>query len=69
MTGTHSHQSADLGMLLAAIASSPIVVASVSRPARQFADWCDLQKSADIDGVILSWIASHAPARKPSSLS
>ena len=69
MTGSNCHQNADLGSLLAAIAGSPIVVAPVSRPARHFADWCELQKPADIDGVILTWIASHAPARKPTALS
>jgi hypothetical protein len=69
MTGSTILQSADLGMLLAAIAGSPIVVPSASRPARHFADWCELQKPADIDAVILSWIASHVPARKPTALS
>ena len=69
MTGSTILQSADLGMLLAAVANSPIVLPSASRPARHFADWCDLQKPADIDAVILSWIASHVPARKPTALS
>ena len=69
MTGSNIPQSAILGMLVAAIARSPIVVPSASRPARHFADWCDLQKPADIDAVILSWIASHVPARKPTALS
>ena len=69
MTGSNILQSADLGLLLAAIANSPILVASASRPARHFADWCDMQKPADVDAVILSWIASHVPARKPTALS
>jgi hypothetical protein len=54
---------ADLGALTAAIARSPIVVASPAPPARDFADWCERQKPASIDDVILNWLRSQAPAR------
>ena len=63
------HQGADLRLLLAAVAVSPIVIATPCRPARDFADWCDMQQPAAIDDVILAWIASHVPARKPAALS
>lgn len=68
MTGSNSYDRTRLALLLAAVAGSPIV-ASPARPARRFADWCEMQKPADIDGVILAWIASHVPSRKPSTLS
>jgi len=51
---------ADLQSLRAAIAASEIVVAD-QRPARDFADWCELQRPADIDTVILGWLRSQVP--------
>ncbi len=57
--------SADLGTMKAAIARSPIVVAPAPAPlpALDFADWCERQKPADIDSVILDWLWSQVPAR------
>jgi hypothetical protein len=49
----------DLELLLAAIAASEIVVPTPS--ARDFADWCDLQRPAEIDTVILDWLRSQVP--------
>jgi len=51
---TEFNHNADLQSLLAAIAASEIVVAG--RTARDFADWCELQRPADIDTVILGWL-------------
>jgi hypothetical protein len=49
----------DLYALLALVAGSPIRY----RPARPaeafFADWEKQRKSADVDALILAWIASH----------
>jgi hypothetical protein len=49
----------DLELLLAAIAASEIVVSLPN--ARDFADWCDLQRPAEIDTVILDWLRSQVP--------
>jgi hypothetical protein len=49
----------DLELLLAAIAASEIVVQVPN--ARDFADWCDLQRPAEIDTVILDWLRSQVP--------
>lgn len=49
----------DLELLLAAIAASEIVVPFPT--ARDFADWCDLQRPAEIDTVILDWLRSQGP--------
>jgi hypothetical protein len=54
---TEFNHNADLQSLLAAIAASEIVVPG--REARDFADWCELQRPADIDTVILGWLRSH----------
>ena len=62
---TDLNHNADLRSLLAAISASEIVVAG--RTARDFADWCELQRPADIDTVILGWLRSHAP--QPTALS
>jgi hypothetical protein len=66
MTGSKPSQGVDLRALLEAVAASAIVVSPPK--ARTFADWRDMQGRADIDGVILAWIASHVPVRKPASL-
>jgi hypothetical protein len=51
---------ADLFALLALVADSAIVSAPVE-PAVLFADWENDRKSADVDALILAWIASHVP--------
>jgi hypothetical protein len=51
----------DLELLLAAIGASEIVVSV--RNARDFADWCDMQRPAEIDTVILDWLRSQAQQR------
>jgi hypothetical protein len=51
---------ADLRLLLAAIANSPIKLTPAPAPARDFADWCEQQKPAEIDTVILCWLHSHS---------
>ena len=56
---TDFSHTADLQSLLTAIAASPIVV-SVPK-ARDFADWCARQQTADIDTVILGWLRSQRP--------
>jgi hypothetical protein len=49
---------ADLLALLALVADSAIV----SEPVEPlFADWENDRKSADVDALILAWIASHVP--------
>jgi hypothetical protein len=69
MTRSNSQDTDGLRALLAAIAGSPIVVAAAAeRPVRTFADWCEQQAPADIDRVILAWIASHVPARTATKL-
>jgi hypothetical protein len=55
-----------LETLVAIVARSPIIVPG---PARDFADWCERQKPADIDAVILVWLRSQAQVRAPAKLS
>jgi hypothetical protein len=62
---TEFNHNADLQSLLAAIAASEIVVHG--RTARDFADWCELQRPADIDTVILGWLRSQV--RQAAALS
>jgi hypothetical protein len=62
---TEFNHNADVPSLLAAIAASEIVV--VRRTARDFADWCELQRPADIDTVILGWLRAQVP--HPTALS
>jgi hypothetical protein len=62
---TEFNHNADLQSLLAAIAASEIIVAG--RTARDFADWCELQRPADIDTVILGWLRAQVP--QPAALS
>ena len=47
---------ADLRSLTAAVARSSIVLPLAAR----LADWQTTRKAADVDDVILAWIASHA---------
>jgi len=51
---------ADLETIILAIANSPIVVRRAALEAL-LADWENTRRSADVDGVILAWIASHVP--------
>ena len=62
---TEISRNSGLQSLLAAIAASQIIVAL--RPARDFADWCELQRPADIDTVILGWLRAQVP--QPTALS
>ena len=62
MTMTEFNHTADLQSLLAAIAASEIVVPTMPE-ARDFADWCALQRPADIDTVILGWLRAQVPQR------
>jgi len=59
---------ADLEAIILAIANSPIVVRRATLAAL-LADWENTRHSADVDEVILAWIASHVSARKPATLS
>jgi hypothetical protein len=58
---------ADLHVLLAAVASSEIVLRMAPSPiALDFKDWCAGVAPADMDVVILDWLQSHRP--NPSAL-
>jgi hypothetical protein len=59
---------ADLEAIMVAIANSPIVVRRATLQAL-LADWENTRHSADVDEVILAWIASHVSARNPATLS
>jgi hypothetical protein len=48
---------ASVAMLRAAVAASPIVLPTRSLAAR-LADWETTRKSADVDEVVLAWLAS-----------
>jgi hypothetical protein len=52
---------ADVGALFAAVSCSSIVLPLAAR----LADWQETRKAADVDDVILAWIASHRPAATP----
>jgi hypothetical protein len=51
----------DLQALLALVANSPIRSRPAPQPRAFFADWENERKSADVDALILAWIASHVP--------
>ena len=51
----------DLRALLALVAGSTIVSGPAPRPEVLFSDWEKERKSADVDALILAWIASHVP--------
>jgi len=60
---------ADLDSLTVAIMNSRIVVRRIALEAR-LADWETTRKSADVDDVILAWLASHARGhRRAATLS
>ncbi|MEA2903124.1 MAG: hypothetical protein QOI12_511 [Alphaproteobacteria bacterium] len=52
---------ADVEQLVAVIATSPIHVTRLALPAL-LADWANTRKSANVDDVVLAWIASHVSA-------
>jgi len=52
---------ADLPALLALVAGSAIRSRPEPRPEALFSDWEKARKSADVDALILAWIASHVP--------
>jgi hypothetical protein len=49
----------DLRTLVAAVAGSPILAGAAQPAEAFFADWASARKSADVDALILAWIASH----------
>ena len=51
----------DLHALLALVAGSAILSGPARRPKPLFSDWEKERKSADVDALILAWIASHVP--------
>ena len=59
---------ADLDELKAAIAASPIALQTLSLAAR-LADWRTTRLAADVDEVVLAWLASHARRGTPAGLS
>ena len=58
---------ADLRVLLEVIARSPIRSLPAVRPQAVFADWSRVRHSAEVDELILAWIASHVQAGVPRS--
>jgi multisubunit Na+/H+ antiporter MnhE subunit len=46
---------------LALVAASTIVLKPAPRPEPIFSDWETERRSADVDALILAWIASHLP--------
>jgi hypothetical protein len=52
---------AELHTILALVAGSTILPSGLTRPAALFSDWEKERKSANVDALILAWIASHVP--------
>jgi hypothetical protein len=52
---------ADLRAVLALVARSAIVLKKAPGPEPVFTDWEKDRRSADVDALILAWIASHVP--------
>ena len=59
---------ADLEAIVTAIARSPIIDRRAALEAL-LADWENTRRSANVDEVVLAWIASHVGERKPTALS
>jgi hypothetical protein len=59
MIGPVHSATSQLQPLIETIARSQIVV-SQPVPVRDFADWCERQRPADIDDVILAWLRVQA---------
>ena len=51
----------DLRTLLAVVAGSTILSGPARRPEVPFTDWQNECKSADVDALVLAWIASFVP--------
>jgi hypothetical protein len=60
MTQANQPIPALLSRLRAAVAGSPIVLPAGRREIRDFADWCEAHQPADIDAIILGWLAAQA---------
>jgi hypothetical protein len=58
MMSTHL-VAADLRTLLQTVAHSPIRALPARRPEGVFTDWMKERHSAEVDALILAWIASH----------
>jgi hypothetical protein len=56
-----SPAAADLRAVLALVAGSTIVLEPAPGPEPIFSDWERERRSADVDALILAWIASHVP--------
>jgi hypothetical protein len=56
-----SPATAGLCDVLALVAASTIVLKPAPRPEPIFSDWETERRSADVDALILAWIASHVP--------
>jgi hypothetical protein len=53
--------SVEIHALLALVAGSAIRSQPAPQPGASFADWEKERKSADVDALILAWIASYVP--------
>jgi hypothetical protein len=51
----------NLEALLALVAGSTILSGPARAPDVMFSDWEKQRKSADVDALILAWLASHVP--------
>ena len=49
----------DLVAVLTLVAGSTIKAVPARQPEKIFSDWQAARKSADIDALVLAWIASH----------
>jgi len=61
MNANYKSPAADLAALLALVAASTIRFERARPSERLFSDWEMQRKSADVDALILAWIASHVP--------
>ncbi len=61
MSANLNRTAADLHVLLALVARSAIRFERPQQPEVLFSDWEIERKSADVDALILAWIASHVP--------
>lgn len=61
MSTNFNRPAADLRALVALVVGSAIRFERPQRPKVLFSDWETERKSADVDALILAWIASHVP--------
>jgi hypothetical protein len=61
MSTNFNRPAADLHALLALVMGSTIRFERPQRREVLFSDWETERKSADVDALILAWIASHVP--------